>query len=230
MPASNRVGLDVKVAKALDTLASRLHVPVGTLDRQFQQIRRAARNQARDRRVVPTTATDTASPSSTPPSPPSPIRIADLDRIDRELLEIVLNEPDSVGRVISRVAVASLRDASLRTILQACYDLHGENMPPTFEHVSRRLGEQERVLAAGLLLPIDPAPFLDRTRQAAWEDRLGATLAKLAERDRQGRMRDLKSALDETNSTVDPVAHRALKTEYLRLLTQRPDTKHSYAS
>jgi DNA primase len=222
VPVSNRVGLDVKAAKVLDTLASRLRVPVETLDRQLRQLRSSVRTQARVGKV----ATNTESTPTTPPS----LRLADLDAIDRALLEIVLNEPDSVGKVISRVAVASIRDEPLRKILQACYDLHGENQPPTFEHVARRLGEAERALAAGLLLPIDPAPFPDRVRQTAWEERLGAILARLADRDRRDRMRDLTLAIAETNILENPAAHGALSTEYRRLLIQRPDTKPSYAS
>jgi DNA primase len=222
VPASSRAGLDVKVGKALDTLSHRLRVPVETLDRQLRQLRTLTRKQARTKKVA-------ANAETTPIAPPSH-RLADLDGTDRALMEIVLNEPNSVNRVISRVAVASLRDEPLRKILQACYDLHGENQPPTFEHVARRLGEAERALAAGLLLPIDPAPFPDRVRHAAWEDRLGAILARLADRDRQERMRDLKAAIDETSPLENPAAHVALSTEYRRLLIQRPDTKASYAS
>jgi DNA primase len=224
VPASSKHGIDVKVAKALDTLSSRLRVPVETLDRQLRQLRSSTRKQARARKTAAA-----ANAESSPTAPP-PLRLADLDATDRALMEIVLNEPNSVNRVISRVAVASLRDEPLRKILQACYDLHGENLPPTFEHVARRLGEAERALAAGLLLPIDPAPFPDRVRPAAWEDRLGAILARLADRDRLDHLRNLKAAIAETSPLENPAAHVALSTEYRRLLIQRPDTKPSYAS
>ena len=60
-----------------------------------------------------------------------PIRLADLDPVDRELLQIVLNEPGAVAYLVSRVSAASLRDAPLRAILQACYDLHGEGQRPS---------------------------------------------------------------------------------------------------
>ena len=35
----------------------------------------------------------------------------------------------------------SLGDAPLRAILQACYDLHGEGSPPTFDRVTSRLDD-----------------------------------------------------------------------------------------
>jgi len=243
IPVSHRAGLDVKVAKALDTLSRRLRVPVATLDRRLRDLRRAAARPVRERGELP----DRAAPGETPTSPAAPtpasnsapapgptlgpLRVRDLDPSDRELLEIVLNEPSVVGRLISRVAVASIRDAALRTILQACYDLYGEGQTPTFERVAMRLDDPEvRALAAGLLLPIERAPLPDGVRPAPWQDRIVGVLARLAERDRHDRLRDLKGALDETDETVNPDAYRALITEYRRLLNQRPDTKTKNAS
>jgi len=216
VPSAHRAGLDVKVAKALDTLSERLRVPVATLDRRLSQLRRASGRPA----PVRTPAREEA------PPPAPPMRVADLDPIDRELIQIALNEPSVVGRLISRVAVASLRDAPLRAILQACYDLHGEGESPMSERVMLRLDEPGvKSLAAGLLLPIDPAPLPESVRPASWEDRLTGVLTKLAERDRQNRVRDLKEALDETDENANPDEYRALQLEYRRLLNQRPDTK-----
>jgi hypothetical protein len=95
--------------------------------------------------------------------------------------------------------------------------------------VSLRLAESERVLAASLLLPIDPnTPMAENSSPDRWEVRLGVVLKKLAERDRRNRLRDLEAALNESSETNDPVAHRALWTEYMRLLNQRLNTQHSY--
>jgi len=88
-----------------------------------------------------------------------------------------------------------------------------------------------RALAAGLLLPIEGGPLqADTSPPAPWQDRLRGTLAALAERERQDRLRDLKGALDETDETHNPDEYRALITEYRRLLNQRPDTKTKTAS
>jgi DNA primase len=252
VPTSQRVGLDVKVAKALDTLAQRLRVPVETLDRRLRAIRRNNRNTpARIWTAPPTptapatdnhpdtqsTNTSTNAPNTTPtPSAPSAapvmlLRTADLDATDRELVQIVLNEPALVGRVITRVTAGALRDAPLRALLQTAYDLHSEGITPSFERIAMRVDDPAlRAFAAGLLLPIDPAPLPDDVRPAPWEDRLRKVLTTLDERDRLDHLRELKGALDETNESADPVAYRALKTEYLRLLTQRPDTKTKTAS
>jgi len=136
-----------------------------------------------------------------------------------------LNEPSVVVRLISRVTADSLRDAPLRAILQAGYDLHGEGVPPTFERIALRLEDNVRTLAAGLLLPLDPAPLADDVRPAPWEERLAGVLAKFAERARQSRLSDLRAALAETDEAANPEEFRALQLEYRRLYNQRPDTK-----
>ena len=252
---NDRVGLDVKVAKALDTLSTRLRVKMSTLERRLRQIRRDAK-PARTHRVdaVPFDATPagagpsaergTAANASPAPASARPERRYDLkgfDRDDRELIDILLNRPTLIPRVISRVAVNTLRDEPLRAVLSACYDIYSEGQTPSFEILSLRLEDpQLRALVAGFFMPpemsevnrhpIDPQPLEAGTAPAPWEVRLDQLLIKLVDRDRQERMRDLKAALDETSLAEDPDAHRALLTEYLRLLNQRPDTKKKNAS
>lgn len=225
VPNNSRMGLDVKVGKALDSLARRLGVSVDTLDRRLRELRRTTKRAAGSER---TAAIETGAPET------PPIHQGDLDPIDRELIQIVLNEPSVVGRLITRVAVDALRDAPLRAILQACYDLHGEGETPAFERVSLRLDGPVRALAAGLLLlPVDPAPLPDdpkfgpakSVRPGSWEDRFSGVLAQFAERERQARLRELRASLEETDESANPVEFRALQLEYRRLLNQRPNTK-----
>lgn len=244
VPSVSRLGIDVKVAKALDGLATRLRVPVATLDRRLKQLQREAKVTRPARAAAPVATVRTADPSTgqtttpqdtTAPVPPAaPLampRAVDLDPTDRELIKIVLSEPESVAQVISRVAAGTLSDAPLRTILQACFDLHGEGLPATFERVSLRLEDPAvRALAAGLLGPIDPAPLPDSVRPAPWQDRLSGVLAKVAERDLRERIRSVQEALREVEAGAEPEAHRALQVELLRLTSQRPVTKKNYAS
>ncbi len=223
-------GLDLKVAKALDTLSRKLSVPIADLKRRLAQVRKPARPPSTP--AVPPFEVATGrhdAPATAPAGPP--IRPADLDPIDRELVQIALNEPTVAGQLITRVMVASLGDAPLRAILQACYDLHGEGSTPTFDRVTSRLDDPAlRALAAGLLLPIEPAPLTEGTRQAPPEVRLAGVLARFDERDRRARLKDVQAALAETDPAADPVGHRALYREYYQLLNQRPDTKKSNAS
>ncbi len=247
VPRSHAAGLDVKVAKALDTLSQRLRVPVATLDRRLKELQRAARRSEQKGRRAPAPGGEDGAgaqggPGETAPAVPmTPIRPEELDPIDRELVQIALNEPLAVARLVSRVAVASVRDAPLRAILAACYDLHGEGESTTFERVSLRLEDARvRSLAAGLLLPttatrgdrhpIDPQPVSEGVRPASWEVRLANTLAMFDERDWRDRLRDLKAALEEINESTHPEEHRALRLELYRLHSKRPDTKTKNAS
>lgn len=222
IPRTSRVGLDVKVAKALDTLAQRLRLPVTDLKRTLQTLQRpAGKKPASPAREGEPRSTENVSTHSTPP-----IRLSDLDPIDRKLVQIVLANPAAVAPLITRVTAGSLRDAPLRVILQVAYDLYGEGEPPTFDRITLRLDDPAlKALAAGLLLPIDPAPFSERVQPASPEAELAGLLATLAERDWQDRLRDLKGALDETNREADPAGHQALLTEYLKLWKQRPDPR-----
>ncbi len=222
VPGRTSGGLDLKVAKALDTLSRKLSMPVNDLKRRLGQLRTPNRPLPAP---VQINSNATVDAEATPPPTP-PVRLADLDPIDRELVQIVLNEPSVVGRLITRVMVASLCDAPLRAILQTCYDLHGEGSPPTFDRVTSRLDDPAlRALTAGLLLPIEAAPLNDKAQQAPIEARLLGVLARFDQRDRKARLRDLKAAIAETDPESDPVGHRALNNEYYRLLNQRPDTK-----
>lgn len=231
VPKSTRIGMDIKIARALDTLSQRLRVPVDVLKQSLKRLHTAAATSALVRtRAVPEVATTSAEggPSA---APVVPIRLADLDPFGRELLEIVLNQPNVVGQLISRVAVASIRDAPLRAILQACYDLYAEGLTPTFDRVALRLDDAAtRALAAGLLLPRDPAPLPDYAQPAPWEACLAGVLGRLALRDWQDHLQDLKDALKENDPAARPEEYQALQRELYRHHSMRPDTKKKNAS
>ncbi|WP_435019565.1 DNA primase [Tundrisphaera sp. TA3] len=218
-------GLDVKVAKALDTLSRKLSVPVVDLRRRLHELRRPARVHR---------AADAVVPSETHAAvAPAPIRLSDLDKTDRQLIQVLLNEPTLVGRLITRVMASSLQDAPLRALLQVCYDLHGSGVVPTFDRITARIDDPAlRSLAAGLLVPIgDPnTKMLDVSRPASAEIQLSGLLARYEERDRQAKLRDLQLALAETDPAEDPEGYKALMRESLRLSYQRPVTKRNTAS
>jgi len=232
IPSSQRIGMDLKLAKSLDRLAHRLGLPVESLRRRLQELRRISGPRP-SREAAPTVLPASSHPAGVASVPRAeqtaahpPIRLADLDPVDRELIQIVLHEPNLVPYLVSRVSAASLRDAPLRTILQACYDLHGHGQPSRCEEVMLRIEEPEvRALVAALTLSLDRAPLPEDVRPASWQDRLSGVLATLAERGRQARLRDIGLALAETDEVTNPDAYRALRLEYLRLMFQRPDTK-----
>ena len=217
IPSGDRAGLNVKVAKAIDKLSQRLRVPVDELRRQLRAQRRP-------------NPTRVAEPGAGPDVSESvPIALTTLDPLDRALVQILLNEPSVVGQVITLVAASSLRDAPLRVILQACYDLYAEGTPSEFTRVAARLGEAERALAAGLLLPSDPLNLSGRVPPPSWLLQLEQTLAQFEERNHREQLRALRDALDSTDKLANPAEYRALFAEYSRLLTQRPESKRTPA-
>ena len=229
VPDRGGAGLDVKTAKALDALARRLRIPVDELRRRLRALRRAERSGAgRAAAAALLSATSPGSsdpglddPSETAPST-IPHRTADLDPIDRELVQIALTEPSAVAELITIVPANSLHDAPLRAILQVCYDLFGEGETPTFDRVTLRLDDpQLRSLSAALLDPIhDPQPMSAGTLPAPLEVRLEHLLGRLEERRHEERLRDLKGAMAETDRESDAEGYRALWNEYQRLRTE----------
>ena len=219
VPSQSQGGLDLKVAKALDTLSRRLGVPVNDLKKQLKHdINATAR--VRNRVAAEPSARE---PVSEPEA--APIRLADLDLLDREVARIALNDPDAVAILARHVASDELRDAPLRAILQACYDLLAEGDRPEFTGVSPRLTDRERGLAAGLLLPEDPLALNQGTAPAPWLDRLAGILPRLEQRRWQDKTREYLGAIAEIDPIAESAVLRALRAEYLKHLTRRPTAK-----
>lgn len=227
----------LKLAKALDTLSHRLGVDVNTLRGKLNEFRRRIpRDRPTDVTIRPTPMDSEGRVSMRVDEPEArhsptfsaPIRPAELDQIDREFIEILLNDPESAGSLASRVTVSMLKDAPLRAIYQVFQDLRDEGETPGFERIVLRLDDPNlRAFAAGLLLPIESGPLETKRREAPWSERLQKLVPAIRERERQQRIRDIKKALVlmEADVSADPDARLALQVEYRRLLNQRPDTK-----
>ncbi|RUL88829.1 DNA primase [Tautonia sociabilis] len=226
---AGRAGLDLKAAKALDRLAHRLRLPVEALRRDLAKRRRPdrpAHHHVQLGRIEEGPATSGRTGGDGEASPAPAIRPADLDPLDRELIEILLNEPQVVGQVITRVELSSLRSQAARAILGACYDLHGEGRQATASEVADRLEDPGlRALLASLVSPIDPRPLSERYRNGRylprpWRDRLAELLPRLAERAGRDRLRDLEGALAETDPAAEPETYRELWREKMRLMLE----------
>jgi DNA primase len=220
VPHPNRMGLSLKVAKALDLLSRRLGLPVDDLRRRLRQIQQNAPRAA---------ASSAAHAVNTFARP---VAIAELDPTDRELLQIVLSEHESLGQLVARgITAEMLRSDPLRPLLQTCLDLYREGEAASLDRVTLRLDDpHQKALAIELTQPIEAAPLPEKAQPAPWQERLEGVLAALAERARQDRLRNLKELLAGVDSEADPETHGALSLEYLRLLGQRPGSKTLTAS
>jgi DNA primase len=217
VPKTDQHGLDLKVAKALDTLSRRLGVSVSDLKRE---LRRASKPRIKRTPSEPLPTSEVSEKSDTVPIDP-----ASLDPLDLEVVRIALNEPDSVAILQREVPSDALRDACLRGILQSCYDVLADGEYPDFARVSFRLSDQERALAAGLLLPMDPAPMREGTRPAAWLERVGGAVFRLEQRQWEDHLRELRAELQETDPVSEPERYQALRAEFLKHLSRRPGPK-----
>lgn len=231
--ARGAAGLDLKLAKGLDTLSRKLSIPVPDLKKRLAKLRQPQPQRPPiESAVEVAVGGDDRAPRVSAPPRRSPIKPTDLDPIDRELIKIVLNEPKVVATLITRVTVASLLDAPLRSILQVCYDLYGEGVIPSFDRITSRLDAGElRALAAGLQLPVnDPnMVMLEQGASTTLEHRLAQVLVWFDDRERKFRLKDVQAALAETDPKSDPVGYQALQRELFQLLTSGR-TRRSHAS
>ena len=229
VPVTHHLGLEVKQAKVLDTLSHRLHVPLETLNKLRRQLQRSAAKRRPAAGPAPQIApVGNGGQAPAGPSPaPAEIRQSELDRTDLELIQIVLKEPETINWLLTRLTPSTLKDPSLREILQVCFDLQNEGEAPNYENLMVRLDDPAvRSLAASLiadsaLSTADPAKFPDSIdfRPAPWRQRLDQILIVLEERELHARRKEVKKALDETDQHADSDAYRAIELEYLRLLT-----------
>jgi DNA primase len=229
VPSQTRAGLDLKLAKALDALAHGLRTPVEPLKKRLVELRRAASRTGAARREAEAPAVGADRRAEAEAAAPGIYRA--MDPVDRELLGIVVDRPDCVGRIIARVAPASIRDDAARAILTASYDLFGEGASPTFEAIAGRLDDPRALALASYINHVGAAAHeeqpldADTASQGEWERRLELVLGRLAERERLVRLADLRQALDEIDQQANPDEKRALELEYRRLLTQRAGTR-----
>jgi DNA primase len=233
IPVQSRGGLDVKLAKALDALAYSLRVPLDPLKKRLGELRRAAARPKPAARVETDAppAGDGTRVDEARAVVSAPDLLRAMDPVERELLAIVVDQPEGVGRIVACVAPSTIRDDAARAILQAAFDLYGEGERPGYEALVARLDEPGPRAVAAHLGHLGPGtheeqPLDDDTAsQGDWERRLELVLGRLAERERLVRVADLRQALDEIDQQADPDTYRALQLEYRRLLFQRPGTK-----
>jgi DNA primase len=241
VPVNHRPDFEFKKARVLDTLSHRLRVPLETLNSMLRQARRPAATPRANSNAAPHSGS-TGSPPETvrgtgtreqPTVTPStgPIRQSELDPDDLELIRIIVNEPAAITRLIPRIDASTLRDAPLRAILQACYELEAEGQAAGYEKLMVRI-EDPAIRHLIIDLTSQTAlytPILDPTREgvgpAPWQERLENMLAVLKQRQWQVRLADLKKAKDETDPNTDPDTYRAIDLEYFRLLTSRGPRK-----
>ncbi len=231
-PRVNNLGMDPRIGKALDRFSNLVSgIPVKTLHSRLENLRREQVRTANRRPTPRVRSTDEIAGVIPVTEPVRPTRPSDLDPIDREIVQLALNESTCVPKIMGQILPGELRSTVLRPILQACFDLYSEGYEPNLESVMIRLQSSEsRSLAAALVAPIDPNPLPNRCQPSPISLRLTQVLARFAERKRLDRINDLKAALRETDSASEPDQYQSLLNEYLSLWHHRPDPGKANAS
>ncbi len=207
-PRSGRDGIGVKMAMALDRLSFRLRIPVAELQREWNRHRKeATRRETRRDQTIDVTHVKFVGES-------------DPDPLEREFVELLLNNPELVAQVISRVLAAELRHPTLRMITQAIYDTHRSGGFPEFGTVMERLDPETRGFAERVMDWIDTGPMPAGVVPASGEERLKGILAQFERRSLQLRLDDLRQALADTDAAEEPDAHTSIRMEIRRLLAR----------
>jgi len=178
---------------------------LGRLSRRFGLSREALANRLRDLRSQRPVAVEPAAPL------PAPAALRRLPAWDREVLEVLVGVPDSIGLIIREVPAADLESPECRTVLEAARQLHDAGKPvalsglllaitdPTLQ--SLLVAVDDSTAERG---PVDPAERLHHLEDALRR--------RSAQRQAQASARALKS------SRLDPGSEAVLLE---RLVAQR---------
>jgi DNA primase len=178
---------------------------LGRLSRRFGLSREALANRLRDLRSQRPVAVEPAAPL------PAPTALRRLPAWDREVLEVLVGVPDSIGLIIREVPAADLESSECRTVLEAARQLHDAGKPvalsglllaitdPTLQ--SLLVAVDDSTAERG---PVDPAERLHHLEDALRR--------RSAQRQAQASARALKS------SRLDPGSEAVLLE---RLVAQR---------
>ena len=178
---------------------------LGRLSRRFGLSREAVANRLRDLRSQRSVAVESAAPL------PAPAALRRLPAWDREVLEVLVGVPDSIGLIIREVPATDLESREGRTVLEAARQLHDAGRPVALSGLLLAIADpglqsllvavDDATAARG---PVDPAERLHHLEDALRR--------RSAQRQAQASARTLKS------SRLDPGSEAVLLE---RLVAQR---------
>lgn len=162
----------------LDRLAHQFRVPEEVLRRRLAELRRANRRSA------------ARGGAAEKPAP------ALLDPLERELLEVVLNEPACVEEVHSEVSLDCLSDGPLRVLMGKCFELHQRGEQPTYHRLTAEL---EDPALKSLVTELDEVA----QRKGNGRRRLEGVINRLRRRRADEQLRNLRAELGQVDGNDD---------------------------
>jgi DNA primase len=196
----------VKLELMVNRLAHRLNLKEETVWMRLRELR-AARHRAAEK------ARPAAPPAPEEESSDEP-RAAPAPRLEIRLLEVLLANPDLVGRARGEVKPEEMEHPGLRLLLECLYRLEAEGVQPDLDHLHERL-DNEKLLAKARDLQERGLDILDGAAE------LKGVLKRFIER----QIPHLKQALSERLEAGDMEGAAALQ-ERLRELSKRLENDH----
>ena len=204
---------DHKVALMVQKVADRLAIVEEKLWRQLRELHRDRLARSRQQ-TARTEAYEAQQPSETAETAePEPERSAPAASHERELIEVLLAEPNLVCRAMKDVPADTIEHGSLRRILVALYGLQAGGRTPDLDRLREQL-DNERLLQK--VFELQDRGLNHRDRNVAYEQIVG----RFREMDRRSYHAELKARLD---ATTDPAA----KIELLAMLKASPTQSRS---
>ena len=163
----------------------RVGIDIKTVWERLQELRKARRPAPR-----------AGAPKAADPRP-----AAAPDRIERELLELVLAHPEVVPKSVATVGPEEIDHPGLRRLLQEIYALHREGQKPDVDRVRARLADKPELAEAALRLQ---HRGLANTQPDDWLASLGERFAeRRLSREKQALQGQLRSAAPGGPPPVD---------------------------
>jgi DNA primase len=128
----------------LTRVAQRARVDLRQVWRRYRELVRAKRLANNSKKAAP----------PAPTVRPEPAEV--------QLLQILLAEPEFVGRAVAGVGLDDIRHPGLRTLLEELYGLHAQGVSPTIDQLRLRLEDRPRLAQAASRLHLAGLELPDR--------------------------------------------------------------------
>lgn len=153
-----------------------------------------------------------------------PDRTDPVARLEREVLEAVLQHPGSVPPEFDELGADAFSVPAWRAVHEAIRAAGGVQTTTDPAHWVARVLEEASAPVAGIVNELAVAP-LPEDRESAVEDYVRGVVRSLVEMQYTRRIADLRSALQRTDAQADPDGYQAIFAELLGIEAQRRELR-----
>lgn len=140
VPANSAGGWELREQVILGKLVQQLKVPEHLVRQRLDDLRNNRRTETAAHRPA---LVSPSKESSKPAEPLFPLRPTRDDLAEREVLELILTYPDLAATIQQEITPDDLVLPRLRQLLEVCFFLHGEGIPPSYDRVTSHLEDPD---------------------------------------------------------------------------------------